>query len=203
MSSRSRTNGSTGTNRGGVDAATAIRGAGVGAAAFVATYVVTFVLWSISSLPEPESVEQAFQQAIVASIADSVPAWKAAGYVFFNGHMVDLTSETVLGDGALDLIALAEGSLLVLAYLVPPVVLVVAGYVLASNANVAGTSQAAVAGALVAVGYAVLAVVLALVVSHDAGRTTLFVDVPSALVFAGVVYPVVFGAIGGVVADAT
>ena len=90
-----------------------------------------------------------------------------------------------------------------LAYLVPPVVLVVTGYVLASNANVTGTSQAAIAGALVAVGYAVLVVLLALVVPHDAGRAALSVDVTSALVFAGVVYPVVFGAIGGVVADAT
>jgi hypothetical protein len=203
MTAQSTTDSRLGTDDGNIDASTAIRGAGGGAAAFVVSYVVAFVLWSVSSLPDPETVEQAFEQAIVASIADSVPAWKAAGYVLFNGHMVDVTSETLIGDGSLDLIALADGSLLVLAYLVPPVVLVVTGYVLASNANVTGTSQAAIAGALVAVGYAVLVVLLALVVPHDAGRAALSVDVTSALVFAGVVYPVVFGAIGGVVADAT
>lgn len=206
MSARSTTErASTGAGRapGGIDASAAARSAGVGAAAFVASYLAAFVLWTVSSLPEPDSFEQAFEQAIVESVRDSVPAWKAAGYVQFNAQFVDLTYETGFGDGALNLIALAEGSPLAAAYVVPPLLLAGAGYVAASGTPTAKTAEAAVSGALVAVGYAVLTVLLAVVVTHDAGGTTLSVPVPSALILAGVVSPVVFGAIGGVVADAT
>jgi hypothetical protein len=191
------------TSSGGIDANAALRSAVTGAGAFVATYVVTFVVWSLAELPEPDTFEEAFQQAIVEFVRDSVPTWKSAGYVQFNAHAVDLTYETAIGDGAIDLIALADGSLLTLVYVLPPLLLVVGGYLVASNAGVDGVGQAAALGALQLIGYGILAAVLAILVAHDTGGTALSVDIPSVVVFAGIVYPVVCGGIGGAIADLT
>lgn len=189
------------TSSGGIDANATLRSAAAGAVAFVATYVLAFVVWSLVELPEPDSFEEAFQQAIVEFVRESVPTWKSAGYVQFNAHAVDLTYETALGDGAIDLIALADGSLLTLVYIIPPLMLLLGGYAAASAADPDGIGAAAALGALQLIGYGILAAVVAVLVAHDTGGTALSVDLPSVVVFAGVVYPVVCGGIGGAIAE--
>ncbi|WP_323675557.1 transporter [Halorubellus sp. PRR65] len=189
------------TARSGIDASTAIRGAAGGAAAFVATYVVSFLLWTFVKLPEPDSIGEALNQAVIGIVRDSVPAWKAAGYVLFNAQFVEVTYEGALSESTFSLIALADSSLLALAYLVPAVALVAAGYVVASSPNIRGTGQSAAAGALVVVGQLVLVVVGAVLFGAEGDAGSLTVPLANAIILAGVVYPVVLGAIGGVLAD--
>lgn len=187
--------------RSGIDASTAVRGAGAGAAAFVASYVVAFLLWTFVELPEPNSIGEAFDQAVVGVVRDSVPAWQGAGYVLFNAQFVDLTFEGTLTESTFSVIALADSSLLALAYLVPPLALLAAGYVVASSPSVRGTGQSAAAGALVVVGQLGLVVVGALAFTAEGDAGTLSVPLANAIILAGVVYPVVFGAVGGALAE--
>jgi len=207
MCARSTADHDSGTARGdvrsGIDASTAIRGAGAGAAAFVAAYVVSFLLWTFVELPEPNSIGEAFNQAVLGVVRDSVPAWKAAGYVLFNAQFVELTAQGALTETTFSIIALADSTLLGLAYLVPVVALVAAGYAVASTPSVQGTGQSAVAGALVAIGHLVLVVLGAVLFTAEGDAGTLSVSLPNAVILAGVVYPVVFGAIGGALADVT
>lgn len=190
-----------GATRSGIDASTAVRGAGAGAAAFVASYVVSFLLWTFVELPEPNSVSEAFNQAVIGVIRDSIPAWQGAGYVLFNAQFVDVTFEGTLSESTFSIIALADSSLLALAYLVPPLALVAAGYVVASAPSIRGTGQSAAAGALVVVGQLVLVIVGALAFTAEGNAGTLSVPLANAIILAGVVYPVVFGAIGGALAE--
>ena len=187
--------------RSGIDASTAARGAGAGAAAFVATYVVSFLLWTFVELPEPNSFGEAFNQAVIGVVRDSVPAWQGAGYVLFNAQFVEVTFEGALAESTFSIIALADSSLLALAYLVPPVALVAAGYVVASSPSIRGTGQSAAAGALVVVGHLVLVIVAAFAFTAEGSAGTLSVPLANAIILAGVVYPVVFGAIGGALAE--
>ena len=182
-----------GATRSGIDASTAVRGAGAGAAAFVASYVVSFLLWTFVELPEPNSVSEAFNQAVIGVIRDSIPAWQGAGYVLFNAQFVDVTFEGTLSESTFSIIALA--------YLVPPLALVAAGYVVASAPSIRGTGQSAAAGALVVVGQLVLVIVGALAFTAEGNAGTLSVPLANAIILAGVVYPVVFGAIGGALAE--
>ncbi|NHN41349.1 hypothetical protein G9C85_06820 [Halorubellus sp. JP-L1] len=207
MCARSTTRDGTGTGQGairsGINGSTAIRGAAAGASAFVASYLVSFLLWTFVELPDPDSFGEAFNQAVLGALRDTVPAWKAAGYVLFNAQFVELTYEGALTESTFSVIDLASGSALALAYVVPPLCLAAAGYLAASSPSVRGTSQSAVAGALVAIGQLALVVVGALVFAAEGDGASLGVSLPNAVILAGVVYPVAFGAIGGVVADAT
>lgn len=190
-----------GAARSGIDASTVARGAGAGAAAFVASYVVSFLLWTFVELPEPNSFGEAFDQAVIGVVRDSVPGWQGAGYVLFNAQFVEVTFEGALAESTFSIIALADSSLLALAYLVPPLALVAAGYVVASAPGVRGTGQSAAAGALVVVGQLSLAIVGALAFTAEGNAGTLSVPLANATIVAGVVYPVVFGAIGGALAE--
>jgi hypothetical protein len=121
--------------------------------------------------------------------------------VLFNGHFVDLGYRGSVGSGSFNLIDLAGGGLLELTYLVPPVTLLVAGFLVARSSGLAADlSDSAVSGALLAGGYLVLALAGSVVFAYSSGDVSLSVPVMNVLVVAGVVYPVLFGALGGLVA---
>ncbi|WP_267640409.1 hypothetical protein [Haloarchaeobius amylolyticus] len=184
-----------------LDATTAARSAVAGVGAFLASYVLTFVLWTQSELPQPDSIGQALEQVIVSAVRDSVATWKAAGMVLFNGHFVQLSYEGQLSSGSFNLIDLAGGGLVQLTYVVVPLALVVAGFLAARTGGVtADLADSAVAGALVAVGYLVVAAIGSLVFSASGDGSSLSVPLVNAVVVAGVVYPVICGGLGGVVA---
>jgi hypothetical protein len=184
-----------------LDAATAMRCAAAGIGAFVVNYLLTVVLWTQSELPRPDSLGDLFQQAVVSLVRDAVTTWKAAGMVLFNGHFVDLGYRGSVGSGSFNLIDLAGGGLLELTYLVPPVTLLVAGFLVARSSGLAADlSDSAVSGALLAGGYLVLALAGSVVFAYSSGDVSLSVPVMNVLVVAGVVYPVLFGALGGLVA---
>ncbi|MFD1646361.1 hypothetical protein [Haloarchaeobius litoreus] len=190
----------------GVDARAAAVSAGAGAVAFVVSYLVTFLLWTQTTLPDPETFDQAIDQAFVQSVRDTVPSWKAAGMTLYNAHFVDLTYSTPSGSSSVNLIDAAGGGLVAFAMFVPPLVLLVAGFVsvYTTDATV-DLPNAVAAGALVLVGYLLFALVGAFLFGHTesveffgfSGQYTLSVPLLWTVVFLGVVYPVVFGGLGG------
>ncbi|WP_256297070.1 hypothetical protein [Haloarchaeobius salinus] len=191
----------------GVDVRSAAISAGAGAVAFVASYLVTFLLWTQTALPDPETFDQAIDQAFVQSVRDTVPSWKAAGMTLYNAHFVDLTYSTPSGSSAVNLIDAAGGGLVTFALAVPPLFLLLAGFVAVSVGDVTtDLPNAVAAGALVLVGYLLFALVGTVLFGHTetveffgfSGQYTLSVPLVSTVVFLGVVYPVVFGGLGGV-----
>jgi hypothetical protein len=146
------------------------------------------------------------------SLAETVPAWKTVGWYFYNGHFVDLTNTvrlgSVRGTGAGSLIEGSDSSTLQLLYVVPPIVVALGGAALSRwlDGGVDVTSGA-VRGSLVVVGYLPLAAIGAVVTAHTVEASVVFVDVSGsiepqlvpAIVLAGVLYPIAFGAVGGAI----
>jgi len=182
-----------------VDVDTLGRGAAFGARSFVVGYLLTFVIASI---------------AVDGSLGGEAPDWKAAGWYFYNGHFVDLTQSVNFagfgGSEAGSLIAASDQALVQLLYVVAPIALLIGGFLLAKNLGVtADTTEAAKAGALVIVSYLLLAIVGVFLTSYTASGSVLGVEASQtiepklapAVILAGIVYPLVFGTIGGAAAS--
>lgn len=183
-----------------VDVDTIGRGAAFGALSFVVGYLLTFVIASIG-------VEESLG-------GGEVPGWKAAGWYFYNGMFVDLTQSVSFGGAgaseAGSLIAASDQALLQLIYVVPPIALLIGGFLLAKNLGVTDdTAEAAKAGALVIVSFLVLAILGVFLTSYTASGSFLGIEasrtiepkLAPAVILAGIVYPLVFGTIGGAAAS--
>lgn len=174
--------------------------AAIGAAAYVLNYVLVYVFMLVDG---------------VESSGD-IPGWKVAGWVFYNAHNVDVAVsvggesasgsylESASAGGLTDAISALTSTVPKLVYyVVPALVLVLAGVLAARRvrATLSGVEAAGV-GAGVAGGYLVLAVVGVFVFEYSVsafGTTaSLAPKLSSAVLLAGLVYPLVFGAIGGV-----
>ncbi|MFD1685808.1 transporter [Halobellus litoreus] len=137
--------------------------------------------------------------ARVLEIATGDPGtWKLVGWVFYSAHYVTSEIPGLFGSTAVNLVGRGDTFPAAL-FLLPPVVLVVAGALVA----VVGRSETAVAGAVggasVTLGYLPLAVAGAFLFSIAVGDSTAGPTLVTAVLLAGLVYPLVFGALGGAV----
>ena len=169
---------------------------GGGLLAYALGYVFTYAL-SIATVRESSLAR------IAEAFGDGGEAWKMVGWVFYNAHgattTLDVTVPVFGGTSAVNLIARSDALSPVL-YLIPPALLVAAGLAAARTAGVGDLGGALRVGPTVALGYlppAVLgAVLFTVTVGDSVGTPTLL----TAVALAGVVYPVVFGALGAAVA---
>jgi hypothetical protein len=178
------------------DTATVIRGAAAGLAAFLVGYVLTYA-WRAPSVSD--SLQGLNFLAQLLGI-DAIPTWKGVGWLFYGAHGVATRFPTP--GGGTELINLVEQSgdgAVALLYVIVPVLLVLAGAATARLVDADDTTEAALAGATVAVGYLVLAAVGTVLFAHGIGDTgsSIAPDPVTAILLAGVLYPVVFGAVGG------
>ena len=163
-----------------------------GAGAFLASYLLIY-------LYSGRDVEESFQpieQLLAVFEAEPIGTWRAVGWVLYSAHFVDLRVVTSIGGfesvSYVDLVR--EGSYTPeLLYLIPPLVLVVAGFLVARRVEPTLLSESAMTGATVAIGYAAAVLAGLYLFSYENTHPEL---VP-AIVIAGFLYPVVFGAIGG------
>jgi hypothetical protein len=162
-----------------------VRGAVLGALAWLAGYLVTYL---VTSGPIRDSALRRF----VEFFGGEVPVWKVVGWVFFNAHFVDTIAEGPFG-GAGSFIG-GEDGFTTLLYLVPVLTLVAAGLVVARGTT--DPAAAAQAGLTVAIGYFPLSAAGAFLFVVGADNPVR-PDLVTALLLAGVVYPVVLGAMGG------
>jgi len=110
--------------------------AGVGVFAAVIGYLLTYLLVA---------------SEVREAVSDTVAEWKVVAWFFYEAHMVDVEISGRIGSFAgmstLDLIAQSDAASATLLYVVPPLVLLAAGAVLAVRWNVADLGEAVVAGA--------------------------------------------------------
>lgn len=173
-------------------------GAVAGAVAYVAGYFLTY-LWVGGSVEENL---QGYNTVVDFLGGDPIPVWKAVGWLYYNAHSVAFTTPNI-GSGRTAQNLIADGNAPMLLYLVPVVLLLLAGFVVARSANAADAEDGARAGVTVAAGYVVLAVVGLVAFRYSIGDSTIHVDYALGVLLAGIVYPVAFGALGGVLGAVT
>jgi len=179
-----------------------VAGAIAGGVAWIASYVLTAVV-VLARIERTELGE------ISDSVGDGGSAIDFIGWVFFNSHFVDTVVEAdVLGFGGSTTVSFIGGDgFTPLLYLIPMALLVASGLAVGRSRGVTETADGAVAGVFVLPSYLVLSAIGAVVfrVSAEALGSS-FNGQPEllpAILLAGIVFPAVFGALGGIVAANT
>lgn len=154
-------------------------GVAVGAAAWIVGIVLTFILG----------------QAGISQVLSLI-----IGFLGFTGALVSYWAfhNWFIGSGA------TQAGGFALFTLVPIILLVISGYYVASKERLASSGDAFKTGASVAVGYfilAVLTIVYLMTMGGSGSGVQLNLDLAIGLLIAGVIFPVVFGGIGGAIAD--
>lgn len=166
-----------------------------GVGAYVLGYLFTY-LW------KAQEYRDAFAriQPVVEIFGGEPPApWKIIGWLYYSAHFVESRVAAGPVTAYVNLVARGEGTLEVL-YVVPPLFLLIAGYLVARRTGNRETiADGAQAGALVVSGYLVLVLVGVFAFQVNGSGPE---PVPS-LLLAGLVYPLVFGASGGAIASYT
>ncbi len=165
-----------------------------GAVAFVAGYLVSFLLLE---------TDLEFDSGGIAELA-SENAFEAAGMLFFNTHFVDIEVNVVGLDTTTTMFAQAETGLPEFVYHIVPILLLIgAGYLVGRGALGAGASveDGVKAGATVVVGYLPLAATSAYVFAVNGSFGSAEPETATAILLAGLVFPLVFGAIGGIISS--
>jgi hypothetical protein len=181
-----------------VTTGTLARGSLAGVGAWLLGYLVAYVL-------KADAVSEAlWGVGFVSQVlgGEAIPAWKGVSWLFLNAHFVATRFPTIAGGTqTTNFVTGEEGSALLLA--LPPLLLVAAGLVV-TYGHRGPLPEWATAGASVALGYLPASALVALLGTHSIGATeaTIAADLVTAVLLAGVVYPVVFGALGGAVGAA-
>jgi hypothetical protein len=165
----------------------------------VTTFFLGFALTYSWTAHEVESALSGLNAVAALFGETTIPTWKAVGWGFYNAHLVAVEIPLPGGTVSRDLIA-AQGGPVGL-YLVVPVMLTLAGFLVARQAgNLPSLRAGARAGSTVVVGYLLVAVAGAFALSADAFGSTVGPDLLGAAAVAGLLYPLLFGALGGAVA---
>lgn len=162
-------------------------GAGVsaGLAAWVLTYLITYLIAASD-----------FRNSLFGQFTD-IPVWKSVGWVFFNAHFVETVFDIPIFGGSGSFIGGDDGFTILL-YVVPIALLLGAGFVAGQYAGVERYNpvRAALVGGSITIGYVVLCVIGVFLFA----TTNVTPDTVTALLLAGIVYPLLFGSGGAVVA---
>jgi hypothetical protein len=175
-----------------VDRRTAGLGAAAGAGAYLLGYLVVY-------LTQSGSVEERLRGInFVAELlgGDPIPAWKAVGWLFYNAHFVETTVPSLAGTRTVNF--LAEAGSPDWLYLLAPLLLVAAGFAIAYLSDARAPGPSGVVGVLAVVGYLPLAALGIALFGYGVGDGSIAPDAVTAVLLAGAVYPILFGAIGGV-----
>jgi hypothetical protein len=175
-----------------------------GAVAGVVTYGVGYVL---TYLLTSGDVRESGLARITEAVTGDEVVWQIVGWLFYNAHfastLVDVDVPLVGGSSTVNFIA-ESAAISALLYAVPALLLVAAGIALARRHLTSDEPlDAARTGALVVVGYLPLAIVGTFLFRVSAGGSSAGPDLIPALALAGVAYPLVFGALGGLFVHVT
>jgi hypothetical protein len=159
-------------------------------------YVLTYVLVS-------SDIRQSSLNQFAETFGDGDATYELVGWVFYNSHFVDVVIDAgFFGSSTANFVG-GEDGFTTLLYVIPPVLLIAAGLAIGRYQGVTGANDGAIAGALVLPGYLVLSVVGGFMFRVEAAGASGEPDLLPLIVLAGIVYPLVFGAIGGVIAALT
>ncbi|GAA0508440.1 hypothetical protein SAMN04488066_11148 [Halorubrum aquaticum] len=174
----------------------------VGALGGVAAYVLGYLIVFVTQRGRVGESLRGINFVADLIGGDPIPPWKAVGWVFYNAHVVATEVPTPLGGvRVVNFIAESDAGSLAAMYLVPPVLLLVAGVLVGRIAGVTEPIEGVRAGGFVVAGYLPLALVGVLVFGYSIGDGAITPILPTAGLLAGIVYPAVFGAGGGAAAS--
>ena len=168
------------------------RGALGGLIAYGLGFLVTY-LWQAPSVRETLSGINALIELVGG---ETIPVWKAVGWVFYNAHVVSLQLPA-FGPGSASRSLIGDGGAPTLLYVVPPLVILLVSAGLAWWVAAETPAAGATAGATVTIGYLVPVAIGAFLVRYTIQDAFIGPALASAVLLAGIVYPLVFGAIGG------
>ena len=171
-------------------AVTLARGGLVGLAVWLLGYLVTYLLHA-------GNIREAFATNVVEFLAGDPVTWKLVGWLYFNAHFVATSIPGLFGDSSTNFLSGAEDITLTALYVVPPLLLLVAGAAVARGAN--DPAEGAKTGGALALGYLVASAVGAFLVQISVADAVAGPSLVTAILLAGAVYPLVFGALGGVI----
>lgn len=203
-----------------VDKDQVIEGAVAGVASFVVGLLGAIVLASpgdsddifdvtVSAMGMSESSTVTYGE-LGGEGASKPETWKVAGWVYHKAHFASIdVGFSGLGDlgGDVSVSASFVMDVPILVRLLPILLLGIAGFVLAERASVEDIQESAITGAHVVVGYLPLALLSTFLLtwedtSTSGGMEATVTAEPSlvtALVFTGILFPVILGAVGGAV----
>lgn len=171
-----------------------VPGAAAGVGAYLLGYLATYVTQAGAVRERLSTLN------FLASLfgGDPVAAWQGVGWYFYNAHFVATVSPSFGGGTrSSDLLASADAGLAYL-YAVPPVALLLAGAAVALIEGVDDPTDGALAALGVVPAYFVLAVVGTVVFAYGVGDAgSVHPDYVTGALLAGLVYPAVFGGVGG------
>lgn len=180
------------------DGRTLIGGAVTGLGTFGVGYVLTYA-WRAPAVNEMFSGLNFLANLLGV---ESIPTWKAVAWLFYGAH--GATTEFPRIGGGTELVNLVErsGGEVALLYALVVVLLLLAGATTAWLAGADTTREAGIAGATIATGYAIAATAGTVATAHPIGGAGAHIapEPVTAVLLAGVLYPVVFGTIGGILA---
>lgn len=177
-----------------------VRTLGVGGAVGIAAYVVGYLLTYVTQRDTVEEQLETTNWLLQLLGGEPIPPTRAVGWLFYNAHFVDTVVPDFGGQRTVNFVAQSDGGSVALLYLVPPVLLLAAGVAIAYAAGGSGPAAGAVAGALAVVGYLPMAIAGRIAFTYPIRDAAIVPDVVTAVLLAGICYPLVFGAIGGVLA---
>lgn len=173
-----------------------VPGAIAGVVAWLVGYVFTYAIAGTE-------LRESGLNAIIELTGGESAAYELVGWVFFNAHFVDVVY-TGIGREALPASFVGgEAGFTPILYVIPPALLFAAGLSVARLYGVSGPNRGAITGVLVVPGYLVLSVVGVFLFRVSALGTTGEPAFLTAVLLAGVIYPAVFGGLGGAVAGMT
>ncbi|WP_053948253.1 hypothetical protein [Halolamina sediminis] len=170
-------------------------GAGTGVAAYLLGYLISYV-WLSGSIEERL---EAYNFIADLFGGEPIAVWEGVGWMFYNAHFVSTRIDGFGGTQSQNFIAGSDGGSIALLYAVPIVLLLAAGLLTARLADAEAPADGAIAGAAVAIGYFPLALLGRFLFSYQGSAAP---DLVTAILLAGLVYPLVFGAVGGVLGSA-
>lgn len=173
-----------------------VESAVAGVAAWLVGYVFTYLLIATD-------IEQSPLNRLVEFFEGDSATYELVGWVFYNAHLVDISYEGISIFTPPRSFVGGEEGFTVLLYLIPPALLLIAGLAIGRYRGVTKPNGGAVTGALVTPGYLILSTVGVFLFSVSVGGASGAPDLVPAIALAGLVYPVVFGALGGVLAAMT
>jgi hypothetical protein len=173
----------------GLGGGSLVSGALAGALSYVAGYLVVFV-WQG---PNVEKQLQDINLFVTFFGGQEISKTQAVGWLFYNSHFV--RTKLASGTDSINFLAEIDGGELL--YLLPVLLLVLAGLVVVLLSELSDALEGAVAGSLVTVGYFPLALIGAFVFRYDVGDSAIQPELVTAIGLAGLLYPLVLGAIGG------
>jgi hypothetical protein len=175
------------------------RGVLVGALAYLLGYLVTYVVTIERVRAELSRMQLDATLSLFGS--GGVAPWQVTGWFFYGAHFVDVSVTSSVMDLSTDVLELSAGNARVLLFLLPPLLLLVAGGLTARLVRAERWTVAAAAGCTVLPGYFALAFVGAFLTQVTVVIASIGPELTRALA-AGFAYPLVFGPLGGVLATA-